>query len=311
MEVDLLNKLDLIVAICDRQTLLPSYSSSKFKVIIGECGEAIFDLFESKYKQFSREQVLAIDAQSSYEFIIQLKAERSRKIIKVTISDYCEEQLMIVGQDITKLKKLEYSLQSYAAIMEKQEKSLVKMAYTDSLTGIANRRAMFKKFNEYIQNQNKNHINVSICVLDIDHFKQFNDIYGHEFGDVVLKSFAEKVMLALDDDCYFARIGGEEFCVFSYTHNSAELNKLIHDVLDSVRSSEIMTPEKNITQISFSAGIVEYTKHGTTLDELLSNADKALYFAKATGRGQVISFSTDLLAKYKETLIPKFRETKR
>ncbi|WP_191321696.1 GGDEF domain-containing protein [Colwellia sp. C1TZA3] len=290
---------------------MPSYSSSKFKAMIGACGEAIFNLFESKDKQFSREKVLTVDAQNPYEFVIQLKDDRTRKTIKVTISDYCKEQLMIVGQDISELKKLEYSLQSYASIMETQEKSLIKMAYTDSLTGIANRRAMFKKFNEYIEYQNQDNINVSLCVLDIDHFKQFNDIYGHEFGDDVLKSFAEKVTLALDDDCYFARIGGEEFCVLSYTRNSVELNTLIHNVLDSIKFSEILTPEKNITQISFSAGIVEYTKHGTTLDELLSNADKALYFAKATGRGQVISFSTDLLAKHEATLTAKFRETKR
>jgi diguanylate cyclase (GGDEF)-like protein len=319
MGFDLLNKLDVVVAICNRQTLAPSYSSSKFKAIIGECGEAIFNLFESKYQQFSREQVLVVNAQSPYEFTIQLKSERTRKTIKVTMSDYDEEQLMIVGQDITELKKLEYSLQSYASIMETQEKSLIKMAYTDSLTGIDNRRAMFKRFNEYIQNQNQNqhqhqsqnNIKGSIAVLDIDHFKKFNDVFGHEFGDYVLKYFAEKVTLALDNDCYFARIGGEEFCVLSYTRNGAELNTLINTVLDSIKCCEILTPEKNITQLSFSAGIVEYTDYGTTLDELLSNADKALYFAKATGRGQVISFSTDLLAKHEVKPIPKFREIKR
>ncbi|MBA6289675.1 GGDEF domain-containing protein [Colwellia sp. MB3u-4] len=313
MGFDLLNKLDVVVAICNRQTLAPSYSSSKFKAIIGECGEAIFNLFESKYQEFSREQVLAVTAQSPYAFTIQLKDERTRKTIKVIMSDYDEDQLMIVGQDITELKKLEYSLQAYASLMETQEKSLIKMAYTDSLTGIANRRAMFKRFNEYIQNQNQNQNNTkgSICIIDIDHFKQFNDVYGHEFGDYVLKRFAEKVTLALDNDCYFARIGGEEFCVFSYTRTGIELTTLIDTVLDSIKCYEILTPEKNMTQLSFSAGIVENTTHGTTLDELLSNADMALYFAKATGRGQVISFSTDLLAKHEAKPMPKSREIKR
>jgi diguanylate cyclase (GGDEF)-like protein len=309
MGFDLLNKLDVVVAICNRQTLAPSYSSSKFKAIIGECGEAIFNLFESKYQAFSREQVLAVNSQSPYAFTIELKDERMRKIIKITMSDYAEDQLMIVGQDITELKKLEYSLQSYASLMETQEKSLIKMAYTDSLTGIANRRAMFKRFNEYIQNQNNS--KASIAVIDIDHFKQFNDDYGHEFGDYVLKYFAEKVTLALDNDCYFSRIGGEEFCVFSYTRNGAELTTLIDTVLDTIKCCEILTPENNITQLSFSAGIVEYTKQGTTLDELLSNADKALYFAKATGRSQVISFSTDLFVKHEAKSMAKFREVKR
>ncbi len=66
-----------------------------------------------------------------------------------------------------------------------------------------------------------------------------------------------------------------------------------------------------MTNISFSAGIAEYTKDGTTLDELLNNADKALYFAKAAGRARVISFSTDIFEKRDDTLIPNYRETDR
>lgn len=309
MEHDLLNKLELLVAVCDRGTLSPSYSNTKFKTIIGESGEAIFDLFDRQYKNFSRSQVLTVDAQTPYSFEIQIKDDSTRITLKITMSEYHADKLMIVGQDVTELKKLEYSLRSYSSIMEEQEKSLSKMAYTDSLTGIANRRAMFKEFNRYIEN--KNNVKGSICILDIDHFKQFNDSYGHEFGDYVLKYFTEKVTLALDEDCYFARIGGEEFCVFSYTRNSTELSSLIDTVLNSIKSCEIHTPEKNITNISFSAGITEYAKNGTTLDELLSNADRALYFAKATGRCRVISFSTALFDKRDDTLIPKFREIDR
>jgi diguanylate cyclase (GGDEF)-like protein len=283
--------------------------SSKFKTVIGECGESIFSQFENKFKEFSRSQILAIDATTPFSFTIQLKDGRTRKAIKITISEYDEDNLIILGEDISEFKKLESSLRSYSTLMEKQEKKLVKLAYTDSLTGIANRRAMFKEFNRYIRN--KENVKGSICIIDIDHFKQFNDIYGHEFGDYILKYFTEKISLALDSDCYFARIGGEEFCVFSYTRNSTELNALIDTVLHSIKSCEICTPEQSVTQISFSAGITEYTKNGTSLDELLRNADKALYFAKATGRCRVISFSTELFEKRDETLIPKFREIER
>lgn len=309
MELDLLNKLDYLVAICNRKTLTPSYSTTKFNAIIGEYGEAILTLFDRKYKSFSRPQVLDIDGDSPYSFEIQLKDGSKHKTIEVTISDYNEDNLMIVGKDITELKKLESSLRAYSSMMEKQEKSLIKMAYTDSLTGIANRRAMFKIFNEYTQN--KNNIKGAICILDIDHFKQFNDIYGHDFGDYVLKYFAEKITLELGDDCYFARIGGEEFCVFSDTHNGSELNALIDTVLNSIKNCDIPTPNQDIAKISFSAGICEYTKNGTTLDELLSNADKALYAAKATGRCRVISFSTALFEKREKNLATKFREAER
>ena len=193
--------------------------------------------------------------------------------------------------------------------MEKQEKSLRKIAYSDSLTGIANRRAMFKRFTEYAQDEDN--IKGAICILDIDHFKQFNDTYGHTFGDYALKYFAEKVSLVLDDDCYFARIGGEEFCIFSYTRDEAELNTLISRVLNLIKNCDIHTPHQTMTRISFSAGITEYKKHGTTLNELLSNADKALYFAKATGRCRVISFSAELFQNSGDSPISNFREIER
>ncbi|MFT6195389.1 MAG: diguanylate cyclase (GGDEF)-like protein [Cognaticolwellia sp.] len=114
---------------------------------------------------------------------------------------------------------------------------------------------MFKKFNKYIQKQKQkqkqkqNNIKGSISVLDIDHFKQFNDVYGHDFGDYVLKYFTEKVILALDKDCYFARIGGKNFCVFSCTRNGAKLNMLINTVLDSIKCCEILTPEKTLLNL--------------------------------------------------------------
>jgi len=309
MEFELLNRLKLLVAICDKKSLSPIYSTVKFKTVIGECSATIFSLFETKYKNFSKQQVLAIDEKTPYSFAIQVKDGKTRKMIKITISDYNNGQLMIVGEDITELKKLEYSLKSYASIMEKQERSLRKIAYTDSLTGIANRRAMFKRFSEYIQDDDN--VQGAICILDIDHFKQFNDTYGHNFGDYALKYFAEKVNLALDDDCFFARIGGEEFCVFSYTRDEAELNTLISSVLNLIKKCEIHTPHQTITRISFSAGITEYKKHGTTLNELLSNADKALYFAKATGRCRVISFSTKLFKPHGNSPVPNFREIER
>jgi len=309
MELELLNRLELLVAICDKNTLSPIYSTVKFKAIIGECSETIFSLFEKKHKTFSRQEVLAVNLKTPYSFALQVKDGKIRKMIKISISNYNESQLMIVGEDITELKKLEYSLKSYASIMEKQEKSLRKIAYTDSLTGIANRRAMFKRFTEYTQDEEN--IRGAICILDIDHFKQFNDTYGHNFGDYALKYFTEKVSLALDDDCYFARIGGEEFCIFSYTRDEAELNALISSVLNVIKNYDIHTPHQTITRISFSAGIAEYRKHGTTLNELLSNADKALYFSKATGRCKVISFSTELVQKRDDSPILNFREIER
>ena len=309
MYKEVIDELGIIVAILDKETFGPKLVSAKFAQLIGSETEEIIRFFESKNNNFSKQKLLNIAAESSYKVAVPLRNGRIRMSIEFVITRHYSGNLMIVGNDITEQKKLEYSLQSYSAIMEKQDKLLYEMAYTDALTGVHNRRAIFEKFEEYANN-NTNTLG-SICILDIDHFKQFNDRYGHEFGDHVLKYFSEQVNLALDDDNFFARIGGEEFCIFSYSRSGSDLNAIIDGILESIKDGDIVTPGQQVTNISFSAGIAEYTKNGTTLDELLNNADKALYFAKASGRARVISFSTDLFEKRNDTLIPNYRDSDR
>ena len=306
---EVIDELGIIVAILDKETFAPKLASAKFAQLVGRQAEEIIRFFESKNNDFTKQKLADFAAESPYKFVIPLRDGRIRMSVEFALTRHDSGDLMIVGNDITEQKKLEYSLKSYSAIMEKQDKLLYEMAYTDALTGVHNRRAIFEKFTEYANNST-NTLG-SICILDIDHFKQFNDRYGHKFGDHVLKYFSEQVNLALDDDCFFARIGGEEFCTFSYSRSGSDLNAVIDDILDSIKDGDIVTPEQRVTNISFSAGIAEYTKDGTTLDELLNNADKALYFAKAAGRARVISFSTDIFEKRDDTLIPNYRETDR
>jgi len=223
-----------------------------------------------------------------------------RKTIDFKVSHDSLGNILIHGEDITNAKKLEYLLKSYSTILEKQQK-LYKMAYSDSLTGVPNRRAFFKHYSDNIEK--KTGSASSVCILDIDHFKKVNDTYGHEFGDEVLKYFSKQIVDGLDDQCFFARIGGEEFCVFSKNRTSEELTDLIEKVLANLRKKTITAPNEEDLKISFSAGIAQYKKDGDTLDELLNKADKALYFAKAIGRSCVISFSCDLSDEQDKTAL--------
>jgi len=305
----LCNELGLILAVFDKETLSPTLRTIEFTKIAGNTSEEIFSFFSQENKKFSKEIILNTEVDSPNRFFIQVKIGRQRRSIEFEVSRNSDGDITFYGKDITEQKKMEFSLQSYSTIMESQEKKLHKMAYTDSLTGASNRRAIFEAFEEY--SKDPNNILGAVCILDIDHFKAFNDRYGHEFGDHVLKYFSKKVSDALDDDCFFARIGGEEFCVFSYSRTERQLNALIDTVLDSIKDEDIITPEQVTTNISFSAGIAEYSIDGKTLDDLLNNADKALYFAKAAGRSRVISFSTELFEKRDYTLIPNYRDADR
>ena len=133
----------------------------------------------------------------------------------------------------------------------------------------------------------------------------------HDFGEHVPLFFAGRVKTLIDDDCFLGRLGGEECCVHSYTRTATELSELINGILLVVANDNIETPQKAKTQVSFSAGVVQYGVDGTTLDALPSNADKALYLAKVEGRGRVIEFATELFEKRDDTLIPKYRSFER
>ena len=305
----IIDQLGLILAIFNKQTSTFNLTSKRFSALIGNDYNDVMATFKRKHPSFSSQSLLDTQAGSTYSFNITLKELKARLNIEITVS--CDESgdIYIYGKDVTEFKKMEYSLQSYSGIMESQSKILHNMAYTDVLTGIANRRAVFEKFNEHYDSKPES--KGSVCILDIDHFKLLNDSFGHEFGDHVLKYFSNKVKSILDEDCFFARVGGEEFCVLSFSRSGTELHNLIISILDVVKDDDIITPDKNTVNISFSAGISEYSQDGLSLDEMLKNADKAMYYVKASGRSNVIAFSTDLFEKRDETLIPNFRNSDR
>lgn len=290
----ILNDIGVVVAILEKESLTPIFLSNPFKQLVGSTTEDILKFLKSKDSQLTKEMLLDQDNHLKSQFVIEIIKKRARKTIDFQISHDSLGNILIYGDDITNAKKLEFLLKTYSKILEKQQK-IYKIAYTDSLTDAPNRQSLFKHFSESLSK--KTDTTSSVCILDIDHFKRVNDTHGHEFGDDVLKHFFKQVSDELDDQCFFARIGGEEFCIFSKNRTSQQLTELIERILDTIRNQAITAPNDEIIRISFSAGIAEYKKDGITLDELLSKADKALYFAKAIGRSCVISFSCELSEK--------------
>ena len=211
--------------------------------------------------------------------------------------------VLLLGVDKSDVVKAEAKLSSYVGIIEENNRELQRLANTDPLTEAANRRALFNRFEELVKRESDFHCTVSI--LDIDHFKRYNDEYGHDFGDFVLKTFAEQVRVQLADKTIFARIGGEEFCVVDYSGGAEMAREKLQGALDAVRDLQLDTPKTEFVNITFSAGVAEYGRDGHTLDDLLKNADRALYYAKANGRSCVIPYSAELFEKRDTTLIAR------
>lgn len=190
-------------------------------------------------------------------------------VINIAQSNY-NDLYIITLTDITKMK--EESVQ------------IEKKAYIDGLTGVYNRN----KFNETISSEfnraKRYKSSLSMAILDIDKFKDFNDIYGHLVGDEVLISIAQTINSEIRNTDTFARWGGEEFVIL-FPGTSLENAKVIADKL-RVRVQKIKHPTaKNIT-VSF--GVSEY-RDGDSVDSLFQRCDEAMYRAKEHGRNRVES----------------------
>jgi len=166
-----------------------------------------------------------------------------------------------------------------------REKSHLKQkAYTDELTGIANRAFFEEQFSQEVQKFKKHNIKLSFIIFDIDKFKHFNDTYGHQLGDTILIELAQLVKSKTRQSDTFARWGGEEFvCITPATslENAVKLAEDLRHIIEQHIFSNGLT-------ITCSFGVTEF---GTTDSKLsvMKRADEALYRAKNNGRNKVES----------------------
>ena len=161
------------------------------------------------------------------------------------------------------------------------QRELCRLARMDFLTGLPNRRAFFDNAAKAVEQAELGHP-LSALMLDLDHFKQINDTYGHDIGDEVLK----RVAIELAPLPGAGRLGGEEFVVLSAMslEDSVEMADRIRQVV-----GELGVPAINSTvAVTCSVGVAEW-ELGDTIDKLLRRADVALYEAKRSGRNRVVA----------------------
>jgi diguanylate cyclase len=164
-----------------------------------------------------------------------------------------------------------------------------KEALTDGLTGLLNRKAFDKQIIESVSECKEFGTPLVFMLLDIDYFKKFNDTYGHQVGDQVLRLVARTLTDNVKGRDFAARYGGEEFAIIlPDTPVSAGL-KVAEILRKSVESKEVVNKASNehLGRITLSIGIAEYTP-GEEIPDLVLRADQALYEAKRTGRNRVV-----------------------
>lgn len=177
----------------------------------------------------------------------------------------------------------------YVTVQE-QNRRLQEMANRDGLTGLYNHRYFHEQLSQDFLRAKRYHENLSCILFDIDFFKKFNDTYGHQTGDVVLKALATVIQRATRESDLAARYGGEEFAIVLYYTDGAAAYQAAERLRTMVESHEVQD-NGNVLRVTISLGVATFP-HEKIHDskELIEHADQALYKAKDNGRNRVEAF---------------------
>jgi diguanylate cyclase (GGDEF)-like protein/PAS domain S-box-containing protein len=259
-------------------------------------GSHIVDVFSAwpelirRYQSLNdvREQVqIPGDPSHTFELIISSLYNRVGEL----------EGRIIVAHDISEHKDMEVqlmnvnnSLKIKLAEIEALQEKLRENAIRDPLTGVFNRRYLAETIEGEFARAERDNIPISIIIMDVDHFKQFNDRYGHKCGDLVLQSIGKLLCKNTRRGDIVCRYGGEEFIILL---PNAPLSAACQRAEDWRKAFEAMAVEYNGQHLhgTLSAGVASYPLHGATGDAILSAADQALYQSKTNGRNQVAVYS--------------------
>ena len=218
-------------------------------------------------------------------------------------SDFVE----ILGIDITDRVKQEKKLQEsfeelsrvYSELAATEEK-IRQLAYSDSLTGLPNRAALYSEVEKVLAVRNKAR-KYALIYMDLDNFKYINDYFGHSIGDLLLKEVGGRLKASFSEDTLVARFEGDEFIIFM---KDVHTNEEVHSNVAAAMSifSEPFTIMKKHFHISVSCGIAVCPDHACTTEELLKCSDVAMYRAKKEGKDKYIVFEQEMNNDFTERI---------
>jgi putative two-component system response regulator len=172
-----------------------------------------------------------------------------------------------------------------------RHRQLKDMAALDPLTGLHNRRHIEELSSSVLSLCRRNHQSISLAMLDLDHFKTVNDVYGHHRGDQFLAAFAERLLRSTRGSDLSFRLGGDEFMIIMPDTRLEEAVKAARRIRSAAEEIEVCPDEPGV-QCRVSVGLVEGTGHEKWQD-LQRHADEALYFAKRSGRNNIAAVKPD------------------
>ncbi len=205
----------------------------------------------------------------------------------VANNDSAMHQTM-VEEDAARTAELAEQLFHAKAELEKKQTELTKLANTDPMTGLWNRRRFLSLAEEAIKASGTGQ-SLWVIMMDIDHFKRVNDTYGHAAGDVAIRDFSNTISSCVGDAGCVGRLGGEEFAAILKDCPVDEAYRIAEKIRST--TTEIQTKcGAEVFRFTTSIGIAPWMKGETSIEPALDRSDKALYSAKAYGRNRVVGY---------------------
>jgi diguanylate cyclase (GGDEF)-like protein len=259
---------------------------SLHRVLADACersGDAVAALSYLRESQATYEQLVGRSARTRYvalQITHQLaEAQRER--------DLAVDSRRSAEDDRRRLVEVNAALQAKVAETEMLHAKLREQALRDPLTGLHNRRYLFEMAPGLLELARRQGTTLCVVLMDLDHFKLLNDTYGHAAGDLVLQRFSTLLTQMLRRSDVVVRHGGEEFVAVMPDIDGEGAQAMLVRLLESFQSQQPELGRRRLPRGSFSAGIALFPRHGNTLEQLLSRADRGLYAAKNHGRARI------------------------
>ena len=196
--------------------------------------------------------------------------------------------------DNDEISILENRFNSLISTIEDTQREIMHQALHDPLTGTLNRTAFFRRVEEIINKNSNEGRNSAMIFIDLDGFKDINDSHGHHIGDFILRNISKRIKSVVNNyGGYAARFGGDEFVVFISRADSKQfVADFSEDLLDCIKLP--IEIDNKMCQVTCSAGISLFPEHGITVDELINNADIAMYNVKKSNKNSFAFYSEDM-----------------
>lgn len=169
----------------------------------------------------------------------------------------------------------------------KLRETLRSQSIRDPLTGLFNRRYMEESLERELHRAHRKHSAVGIIMLDIDRFKRFNDTFGHDAGDTLLRELGTFLQSHVRGEDIACRCGGEEFTLILPETSPVVARQRAEDIREGVKHLSVQHHHQPLGAITFSVGVATFPDHGETAEAVLRAADGALYRAKHAGRDRI------------------------